>query len=317
MEDNRRALSARLSVMMEKEGFRISDHELKGLVSFDLIARRDEDSYVIKVLYNVDTLRGDASEELLSIGHFSNSAAIVIGEKSSSGNLEDGLVYFRHGVPIMTLQTFEDYVRGIKPFVFSGPGGYYVSIDGHEMKKVREKMGLSIGQVSSSVRISRRSVSLYESGSAVTIDIFLKLQDLLAGDLRKEIDIHALSSSYSNHPKIDRMNDRFLESVLSLMGSAGYDATLLRKSPFEAMARDALRSLIFMAFPQSAEADALRARTIMKIAEFMEEEALLVSRSVTDKEMIAGCAVSNINEFIEFCEKGELLSLIEKKKSLA
>ncbi len=317
MEDNRRALLARLSEMLEREGFRASDPELKGLVSFDMLARRDDGGYVVKVLYNVDTLRRDASEELLTIGNLTESAAIVIGERSSGGTLEDGLVYFRHGVPIMTLQTFEDYVRGIKPFVFSGPGGYYVSIDGREMRRIREKRGLSIGSVSSSVGISRRSVSLYENGSAVTIDVFLKLQELLPGDLRKGIDIQTMSLSYSSQPRAEHVNDQFLESILSLMGTAGYDATLLKRSPFEAMARNALRSLIFMAFPQSVEAEVMRARSIMKIAEFMEEEALLVSRRVTDKEVMAGCPVTNINEFIEFCEKGELQSLIEKKKNLA
>lgn len=315
MEDHRRAIALRLSAMFIENGFKVSDPYLQGVVTFDLLARRDKEKFVIKILYNIDTLRRDNSMELLAICKFMDSSPVVVGERSSGGVLENDLVYFRHGVPIMSEETLKDYVEGQKPFIFSGPGGYYVSIDGKKMRGIMDQKGYSIGYISSKVGISRRSVSLYESGNAATIDIFFKLEELLSGEIRKEIDISGYAAKYSLPVENAQEQDVFRNAIMSLMKSAGYDITLLKKTPFDAMALDAVKSLVLMGFLDMLENAANKIQTIKKISEFMEDEALLVSKKIVDRDNIMGCPVTNIEELRAFCEKGELVELIERKKN--
>ncbi|MGC8506342.1 MAG: transcriptional regulator [Thermoplasmata archaeon] len=315
MEDHRRAILVRLSAMFIENGFKVSDPFLQGLVTFDLLARRDREKFVIKILYNIDTLRSDNSMELLAISKFMDSSPVVVGERSSGGLLEDDLVYFRHGVPIMSEETLRDYVEGQKPFIFSGPGGYYVSIDGKKMREIMDQRGYSIGYISSKVGISRRSVSLYENGSAATIDIFFKLEKLLSGEIRREIDVSEYAARYSPPAENLPEQDDFRAAILTLMKSAGYDITLLKKTAFDAMALDAVKSLVFMGFLDMLENASNKIQIIKKVSEFMEDEALLVSRKIMDRNNIMGCPVTNINELRSFCERGELVELIERKKN--
>ncbi len=64
MEDRRSAIVKHIFDLLTREGFRVSDPLLGGATGFDIIAKRERLRLIIKVLQNIDTLRGSSAMEL-------------------------------------------------------------------------------------------------------------------------------------------------------------------------------------------------------------------------------------------------------------
>src|SRR5205807_10354554 len=84
---------------LAKTGFFLSrPHGERGLC-FDLVARRDDTLLIVKVFQNVDALSKETAQELKAIARTLEGSRLVVGERSGTGGLEDGVSYDRVGVP--------------------------------------------------------------------------------------------------------------------------------------------------------------------------------------------------------------------------
>lgn len=297
---------------LESMGFKVSDPGLDGFVSFDLLARRENQRFILKVLQNVDTFKSLNAGELLRLGRITTSIAVVVGGRAGNGELQQGVVYYRHHVPILSIDTFMDYVDGDVPYVYSGPGGFYVPIDGEILRKAREERGYSIGYISSKAGISRRSISLYESGSAATVDIFLKLEEILLRDIRKQVDMLAIRDEIALETTYDFANG-FIEEVFRIMVRGGYDFQSIKRSPFDGIAYEKIESLMLVGLFEDMSTRPKRALAIRNVSEIFENIPLIISRTNTDKEHIGGCPVVSLSELRNVEDKRDLISLLVKK----
>ncbi len=297
---------------LEARGFKVSDPELDGFVSFDLIARRESERFILKVLQNVDTFKSINAGEIIRLARITSSVAIVIGHRGGSGSLQRGVVYYRHHVPILSLKTFIDYVDGDAPYVYSGPGGFYVPIDGEAMRSAREEMGYSIGFVSNRIGTSRRSISLYESGNAATVDIFLKLEDLLMRDIRRSLDMLSVPAEVPAD-NVHEFANSFIEEVFNIMIRGGYDFQSVKRSPFDAIAFERLETLMLVGLFEDMSSRTERAVAIRNVSEIFENIPLIISRTNTDKEHIGGCPVVNLSELRNAQGKKDILQILVKK----
>src|SRR3989441_1216196 len=100
LEETRRGLA--------KTGFFLSrPHGERGLC-FDFVARRDDTLLIVKVLQNVDALNKATAHELLEVARILEASPLVVGERSGTGSLEDGVIYTRFGVSILSRRTLGD-----------------------------------------------------------------------------------------------------------------------------------------------------------------------------------------------------------------
>src|SRR5947208_2877183 len=100
LEETRRGLA--------KTGFFLSrPHGERGLC-FDLVARRDDTLLIVKVLQNVDALNKETAHELLEVARILEGSPLVVGERSGTGTLEDGVIYTRFGVPVAPFALLAD-----------------------------------------------------------------------------------------------------------------------------------------------------------------------------------------------------------------
>ncbi len=315
MEDRRNAIVKHIFDILMRGGFRVSNPNPGGSSSFDLIARRDNLKFIIKVLQNIDTLRGSSASEMIRISKLTEATPVVVGEKAGGGPLERGVVYYRHRVPILSPESFQDYVEGDLPFISSGPGGYYASIDGKRLHQRREELGYSIGYLSNKIGTSRRSISLYESGSAVTIDIFLKLEEVLGEDLEKSINLFDVTRLLEMPLDDASEESEFLKEVLNLMIQQGFDFHPVRKSPFDAIMREAMEEFSLIGLLESMTQKMGRIMAMRNISEIFENDAFIISKLRTEKELLAGCPVINLSELRNIDEKEKLQMLIQKRKT--
>ena len=313
MDDYRKGMIEYTGRFLRESGFSLSACDLDGLSSFDLIARRENESYVIKVLYNVDPFRIENAIEISRIGKMLGSAVLLIGERAGNGFLEDGIVYFRHSIPIMSTETFHNYVNGEKPLVYAGPGGYYVSLDGKKMQEARSRSRLSIGNVSMSIGTSRRSISLYESGNSATLEVFQKLTRILKEDISRRIDISEYTNTKEDEP--EKPEDEFLFDIYTNMIKIGLDMNLIRKAPFNALARDNIQeSLFLMGLFEDLAMNRERILAIKNISDLMDKFPLLVSRQETSKETVGGCSVITAKKLSEISDHDEFSRVVSRTR---
>ncbi|GGM67470.1 hypothetical protein GCM10007108_01920 [Thermogymnomonas acidicola] len=280
-------------------------------MAFDIVARREDERYILKILFNIDTFRASSAIELIRVSKITESVPVVLGERTGNGPLERGVVYYRHTLPIMNLDTFQDYVDGERPYIFSGPGGYYVSIDGQRMKEVRERLRYSIGYISNKIGVSRRSVSLYENGNAATIEIFRKIEEVLKEDLKRRIDLREAMEGVSI-PDPEAPEDELVGEVIEILSMMGLHSEVVKRSPFDAISLETYSRMLFLGVVEDMSR-AARAAAIKSICDVLLQTPLVVSERDTDKETIGGCPVIPVGLLRATRDQDDLIRTIEKR----
>jgi putative transcriptional regulator len=177
-QTGRKRLLEEVKEILAKSGFYYTEAAVIRGITFDLIARRDRDLFFIKVLRNVDGFNRNSAEEIKSIAIALQGRPLIIGSHSGGGMLEDGIVYSRFEVPIITVGTLrEELLEGVPPFIKAEPGGFYVHLDGEMLRRIREEMSLSLGALAEIAGVSRKAIQMYESGMKAMVEVAQRLEE--------------------------------------------------------------------------------------------------------------------------------------------
>jgi putative transcriptional regulator len=162
-----REMLAAPEAVLKEVGFNVSERCCSRPSCFDFAARKNETLVLIKVESDIDILSLNDSRELKAISQCLSAASLLLGEKTREKPLEDDTVYSRYDILVVSPKTFENIVlRKAYPLIQAGPGGYYVEIDHESIKRRRQELGLSVGEIAEMVGISRRTLYGYECGMA-------------------------------------------------------------------------------------------------------------------------------------------------------
>ena len=180
---------------LAKTGFYLSERHTERGLCFDVVARRDRALLLVKVLQNVDAFSKVNADELRMIARTLDGSPLVVGERSGTGPLEDGVIYSRFGVPILSRQTFLDFLEeGVPPFIFSAPGGLYVKLDTDALRRLREERQISLGTLAEIAGVSRRTIQMYLEGMSATVDIAIRLEEFLGEPIVVPVDPFSFSA---------------------------------------------------------------------------------------------------------------------------
>lgn len=153
--------------VLKEAGFNISEKCCSRPSCFDFAARKNDTLILIKVHSDIDTFLPSDSLDLKAISECVSAVSLLIGEKTRERPLEDDTVYSRYEISVVTPKTFENVmIRKIYPLIHAGPGGYSVEIHSEVVKKRRQELGLSVGEMAKMIGISRRTLYGYERGMA-------------------------------------------------------------------------------------------------------------------------------------------------------
>ena len=104
---------------------------------FDMVARKELELLLLKILINIDGFTGNQAEEIKKVAETFLASPLVVGIKSKNEYLEEDVVYERHGIPVIAKETLRNMVVDeVYPEVFADRGGYYVQMDGEVIKQV-------------------------------------------------------------------------------------------------------------------------------------------------------------------------------------
>ncbi len=224
--------------ILDKAGYVVTDLAETKPRCFDVVARKGDTVLFLKVLYNIDSFKPDMAREMKIIARTLKASPMVVGERYKMDYLDRGVVYTRYGIPVINTATFYDMiVEGEMPLIYSAPGGYYVRLDNKKIKKARESLGISAGELAKMLGVSRRTIMLYEEGVDTNVENAIKLEEILGECVVKEIDV----LNFVGDEDVEEMeNVSYGEKeseIISQLQYIGVDVIPVKHAPFDVISR--------------------------------------------------------------------------------
>ena len=299
---------------LRKTGFYLSDNINTRGMSFDIIGRRDQTLLLIKVFQNVDAFTKANADELKLIANALRGSPIIIGHRSGGGRLEEGVIYSRFGVPIISKETFVDYFEeGVPPYVFSAPGGLYVRLDEELLGKLRQHRNVSLGTLAEVAGVSRRTVQMYLDGMSATIDIALRLEEFFGEPLVIPVNPFSYSKEIEQILTSWGALDPFEKHVFNKLKRLGYDVLPTVKCPFEALTTD-INTLFLTGIRARNENVEEKVAIVSSISKVTERDSVIFVEKQGIRVSIRGTPLIGKEELKKIKEREEIQDLIKERK---
>ncbi len=324
---NRNQLIREIYQLLNKEGFETSN--IYDQSCFDIVARKKLLILLLKVLVNIDSINESHVEEIRQISNVFLASPIIVGVKSKNHILEEDVVYERHGLPAIGLQTLKNMIIYDEyPEILADRGGYYVQINGNVLKEYREEYSLSLKDLADLAHVSRATMYKYENGMVrANTETAMLLEEILNTKITLDID---LFEPYQEDIKLkaDTSNIATGGSNAQNLAKLGFGVVSTNKSPFDALAKAEITKNNKLKEGQNPlianlnVQDDQNTKTLKKMAVSLKDLALVTSSDsffvLNDdkiKESIDGIPVIKSWEMKEFENSKEFLKLIKERKN--
>ena len=298
---------------LNSAGFYVSELYSLRTTGFDLVARRDNSLLIVKVLINIDGITQDLANELRTLSILLKGCPLIIGGKSGTGMLQDDVVYDRFGIQSVNLNTLKNHLlEGIPLEVYAAPGGLYVNLDTEKLRTLRKEQDLSLGTFARSLKVTRRTVQMYEEGMNATIEIALRIEDLLGTNVTTPIDIinrRIAQKEFKKSGVQPRGFQEFQTEVFSILEKVGYKVIPLERCPFEAVSQEK-KKILLTCVDRYDKKLLKKAKVVSSISNITEKHAVLIIDKEVTKKNIEGTPLIIKKELKKARGPEEILDLI-------
>ncbi len=140
-------------------------------MSYNLIVRtktgldNEEKTFIIKVSYDINEVSKDEIVDIVAISRITSAIPILIGVKEGEEKMREDIAYRKMGVIAISISAFKRVLEGKQIRFVKDRGIVKAKVKGEELRKRREELGLSLGDVASMLKVSRKTVYEYERGT--------------------------------------------------------------------------------------------------------------------------------------------------------
>jgi putative transcriptional regulator len=302
--------------MLRNAGFNVSRRCTARVSCFDFAARKEEDLVFIRILNNIKDVSQSDTVGLKTVARCLNCSSIIIADLNGDEALSDDTIYSRYGVYVVTSKTLDDIIRGTYPLIEATPGGFFVRLDGNEIREHRHELGLSIGKLAGMVGVSRRALYGYEMElTRASVSAAYKMAEILGVPLVKTINIFKTNPS---NPKdeglpqqsIKEVGNQFHNLVFSKFSQLEFKVAHMRRAPFDFAARCLHTELkiiggILKKNEQNADE---RVEEIISLSKVTEAKPIFLGNGQTARPK--NVIFFNINDFAKISNRQELTTLL-------
>ncbi|MDD2626049.1 MAG: transcriptional regulator [Candidatus Methanomethylophilus sp.] len=297
--------------ILAKAGFDISSAIELRSICFDVVGRRDKTLLIIKVLSNVDAFSRENAEEMKVLADALGASPVLIGETSSSGLLEKGIVYTRFKIQIISNETLAEHLlEEVPPFIFAAPGGLYVKVNSDLLKQLREERGISLGTLAETAGVSRRTIQMYEAGMGAMIDAALRLEEFLNVPIIQAVDPFDYKSRHAaTQHEIKGPGKAVGSPALDRLLDIGFAITPVVRGPFEAITRD--QQMVLLTGLGSDESKLVQKALIAsELSTLADKHAVVIVQKKQRTDSIKSTALITDDELNKIDDKDELTDII-------
>jgi len=235
----RQQLLEKTVALLEQHGFKVASF-IHTNSCFDLIAHGPAVTLLLKVFANIDTLRPEHAAELRKLEHLFNAEALIVGECTKAFSLQPGVVYERHGIPVLNPSSFASLLNDQAPFVRYYKGKSIVEIDALAMRRKREESGLSLADLAERLGLARETLYRFEAGSTTSLDTAQKLEEFFHCALVKRSRFLEPVEREESLTEKELFPDHFEDELLQKIHDLGLKLAEFHRSPFDAFASQTL-----------------------------------------------------------------------------
>ena len=285
----KQALLEKLSIFLLKKGFTIKNLTR---TCFDILARRNEQILLIKVLEDANSITREYAEEMMSIASYIEASPLILAEKAGD-MLDDNIVYLRFDIYTLNYGTFLNCVSNKFPFLKRSQAGLTASVVGKKLKEKREELGYSLNSLSKKIGVTSRMIVKYENeNSEITINRAKKLYDLFGHQVFNEVNIFSQQSS---------PHGKFETAVSKKYVELGFDAADTKKTPFDIIARKGSEIIL------TEVSDKVNPQ-MQSLSKLLEADNLVIFNKKKPKNIPS----LTKKEFMEFEEANELVNFLKE-----
>jgi putative transcriptional regulator len=310
---SRSALVGNVTAMLEDAGFVVSDRCAIRPKSFDIAARRGEDVLLLKILGNIDAFDAVTGAEMRRLGEYLHATPMVVGLRTRDEELKPGVVYFRHGVPVLSPDTAMDlFVEEVPPLIYAAPGGLYVNIDSQVLADAREDRDWSLGQLAGELGVSRRTVSKYEDGMDASVEVAAELEELFDAPLTSPVEVldGAEDVRETEETPDDPAVDPDDEPIVAVLTRVGYEVHPTDRAPFKTVSEgDRERENVLTGHSDFTETAEKRARIMSSVGTVTRTTSVYVVDDAP-RDAVEGTALIEHDEMQDIEERVELRDLV-------
>ncbi len=310
---NREDMINTTRAILAKAGFDVSSAISIRSICFDVVGRRGNTLLIIKVLSNVDAFSRENANEMKIMSNALDASPMIIGETSSSGKLEKGIIYTRFKIPIISNETLADQLlEEVPPFIFAAPGGLYVKIDSDTLRELREERGISLGTLAETAGVSRRTIQMYENGMGAMIDAALRLEEFLGTDIIEPLD----PFTYAKDEKVEAKEVKGTGSKtgsdqLDRLVNIGFSITPIVRGPFDAITRDSDSNTVLLTGVGDEESKLIqKALIVSELSNLSHRHSVVIVRKKPEHERIRSTALVTDDELKKIDDKDQLTDIV-------
>ena len=285
----KQTLLDKLNIFLLKKGYVIKNLTR---TCFDILARRNGQILLVKVLEDANSISKEYTDEMLSVAAYIGASSIIVADKAGD-KLEENIVYTRFGIYTLNFNTFVNCVNNRFPFIKRSQAGLTASISGKKLKERREELGYSLNALSKKVGVTSRMMMKYENeNSEITINKARKLYGIFGHQVFAQVDVFSKN----------KIPESKFESVVSRKYvELGFDATETKKTPFDIISKKDNEIIL------TEVSDRVNPQ-MQSLSKLLDVDNLVIFKKKKPKNMPS----MTKKEFMEFEESNELVKFLKE-----
>lgn len=288
---------------LNQKGFLVSTY-LHSNNCFDLAAKKAGQLFLIKVFENIDATRPEQATELKKLSTALNATAIIIGEKTKTSPLTDSLVYDRHGINCISINSFKAFLNHDNPKAWYFKGKTIVELDSEKLKKTRVSKGFSLSELARRVDSTPKSVFGYEKGAHSSLHNAQKLEHELAVPLIKKVD---LTKKMGEEVFENNSSDPVFEKITRL----GLDLAFFYHAPFQAFGHP--KESLMISIAEHKRDIAKKSAVLNKTKKIVKADSVIIAKHY-NKKNVHHTAVIEEEELESFSKKKDFIQTIKERE---
>lgn len=259
--------------ILENEGldYSIINYPEKNKKSIDIIVAYKSKKLVIKV--STDKITKEELMDLEKFSYIAESFPIIITDET-----EEDIALQKDKVVGLSLDGLKRVIEGDKIYVYRTRGGMFVRIRSDILRRKREEMKYSMGDLAKMLGVSRKTIYDYENGeSDVSIEIAEKLVDIFGSDIIGDI-FQDLPSRIENFD-IDFKKDKGYLHLLDILSAEGFNVARLRLTAADIIAAKDGQKLLVTMEPKKQDFALKKINEAHKIATKFKLNLIIVSKT--------------------------------------
>lgn len=308
---SREILLKEVHELLQKNGFATSNPKDLIHAGFDIVARKDSLILIVKIAANASSINHHAVAGMMTLAQAVDGSSIIIALKAGSDPVEDGVMYTRAGIPLISPQTFYDLiVEGVPPLVYAASGGYYVNVNSEMLRKARQG-GMSLGELAEMGGVSRRTIRMYEDGMSAKLEVAIRLEEKMGIELI--IPAEPLTPVAERPIEVEEdMAEGLSRDIFLRLHQIGYSVKQANRCPFDAVTRDK-QTILFTGVGQKDSDLARRARIISNLSKILDKHSVIFMEKRGHRTNLGGAPIIDSEELNRAQDKKKIMDMIEER----